>query len=103
MSIGIDLVHIPEFENRLNTLGGFEKVFTEYEIATHISLESRAGVFAAKEAYMKAIGKKIDWLSIWLEKKESGKPFLQSDTELTTKPNVSISHSGDYAIAIVQL
>lgn len=103
MAIGIDLVHLTEFESHLSTLGGLEKVFTEYELTTHITLESKAGVFAAKEAYMKAIGAKINWLDVWVEKQNSGKPALHVHDNSPTPQDISISHSGDYATAVVQL
>lgn len=102
--IGIDLVHIAEFQKRLDQSGGVGKVFTDAELAQNTKLESLAGVFAAKEAFMKAIGKKIDWHDVWIEKKESGEPVLAS-TMVTSKQkvHVGISHDGDYAIAMVLL
>ncbi len=101
-SIGIDLVHIPEFQKRLEQSGGVEKVFTGSELAQNSKLESLAGIFAAKEAFTKAIGKKSDWHDVWVEKKESGQPILVSPL-LTAgeRAQVSISHDRDYAIAIV--
>ena len=102
--IGIDLVNIAEFQRRLEQSGGVEMVFIDSELSQNQSMESLAGVFAAKEAFMKAIGKKIDWHDVWIEKTASGQPFLAS---LALAPNqtasVSISHDGDYAIAVVLL
>lgn len=102
--IGTDLVHIPEFQKRLDESGGVEKVFTDAELAQNPKLESLAGIFAAKEAFMKAIGRKVDWHNVWIEKKDSGQPMLAS-TMVTSKQKVqiSISHDGDYAIAMVLL
>ena len=101
-NIGIDLVYIPEFQRRVGQNGGVEMVFTASELAQNQKVESLAGIFAAKEASMKALGKKIDWHEVWIEKAASGQPFLAS---LALAPNqrasVSISHDGDYAIAIV--
>ncbi len=100
--IGIDLVYIPEFQKRLERGGGVEKVFIESELAQNPKLESLAGIFAAKEAFMKAVGRKIDWHDVWIEKEESGKPILVSSVLASgEKTRVSISHSMDYAIAVV--
>ena len=101
-TIGIDLVHIPEFQRRLEQSGGVEKVFTDEELAQNPRLESLAGIFAAKEAFMKAVGKKIDWREVWIEKHESGKPALVSlHLEAGRAGEVSISHAGLYAVAVV--
>jgi len=101
-NIGVDLVHVPEFQKRLERGGGVEKVFTDAELAQNPRLESLAGIFAAKEAFMKTIGKKIDWHDVWVEKQDDGQPMLISPL-LTSeeKTSVSISHDGDYAIAAV--
>lgn len=101
---GIDLVHIPDFKQRLEQNGGVGKVFTDTELAENTKLESLAGVFAAKEAFMKAIGKKINWHDVWIEKEPSGRPILVSCLLTPAqKGNISISHAGDYAIAVVVL
>lgn len=100
--IGIDLVYIPEFQKRLERSGGIQKVFTDMELAHNPRLESLAGIFAAKEAFMKAIGKKIDWHDVWIEKEQSGKPLLVSLLLASgQKASVSISHASDYATAIM--
>lgn len=101
-NIGIDLVYIPELQKRLDGNGGVEKVFIGSELAQNPKLESLAGIFAAKEAFMKATGRKIDWHDVWIEKKESGEPVLRALLLPGLKQtSVSISHAGAYAIAIV--
>src|SRR3989344_5654556 len=101
--LGIDIVYLPEFEGKLKNLS-LEKVFLSTELSQNKSKESLAGIFAAKEAFFKAIGRKEDWLSVWIEKSEKGKPQLYS-TLINNNQNaeVSISHSGDYAIAVVMI
>ena len=102
MLVGIDLVHIPEFINKIKNQNTLEKIFTSSELNQFTSPESRSGIFAAKEACMKALGKKLDWLEIWVEKEKSGKPTISYHLQPTTyNLSVSISHSGDYATAIV--
>ncbi len=99
--LGIDLVYLSEFEKKLKGLD-LSKVFLSHELSQNKSLESLAGIFAAKEAFLKAIGKKEDWLSVWIEKAESGKPEIKSlFIKNKQKAEVSISHAGEYAIAVV--
>lgn len=102
MQIGTDLVFIPEFKQRLKSFGGATKVFLDSELAHAKSSESLAGIFAAKEAFMKAVGKKLDWNEIWVEYEPSGRPILQTTHNIdNSKTHLSISHDGDYATAIV--
>lgn len=101
--LGIDLVYLPEFKIKMKNFP-LEKVFLEGELSQNKTLESLAGVFAAKEAFFKALGKKEDWLSVWIEKTKEGKPQLKSLLiKNNQKTEVSISHAGDYAIAIVRI
>ena len=101
--VGIDLVYLPEFKARMKN-SSLEKVFLPFELSQNKTTESVAGIFAAKEAFFKAVGRKEDWLSVWIEKTKEGKPQLKT---LLTKNNqstgISISHTGDYAIAVVIL
>ena len=101
--LGIDIVYLPEFKTKLKTLD-LGKIFSETELEQNKNEESLAGIFAAKEAFFKAIGKKEDWLSVWIEKNKAGKPELKSTLiNSNQKVEVSISHAGDYAIAIVMI
>ena len=99
--VGIDLVYLPEFEKKLKDLD-LGKVFSSIELSQNKTKESLAGIFAAKEAFFKAIGRKEDWLSVWIEKTKAGKPELKSTLiNSNQKIEVSVSHAGDYAIAVV--
>ena len=117
--LGIDLVYLLEFKIKLKSVQ-LGKIFLEIELAQNKSVESLAGIFAAKEAFFKAIGRKEDWLSVWIEKnlpspkasadakamtdrsEGQGKPHLYSTLiKNNQKAEVSISHSGDYAVAVV--
>jgi holo-[acyl-carrier protein] synthase len=97
--LGVDIVYLPEFEKKLKNLS-LDKVFLPSELSGNKSLESLAGIFAAKEAFFKAIGDKKDWLDVWIEKTEKGKPLLKS-VLIDRKIELSISHAGDYTIATV--
>ncbi len=101
--LGIDLIYLPEFKTKLKTVQ-LGKFFLEIELSQNKTQESLAGVFGAKEAFFKAIGKKEDWLSVWIEKTKEGKPELKSTLiGSNQKAEVSISHSGDYAVAVVMI
>lgn len=101
--VGIDLVYLPEFEKKFKNIP-LEKVFLDSELSQNKAVESLAGVFAAKEAFFKAIGRKANWLEVWVEKSKSGKPELKSALlTKNQKAQLSISHAGDYAIAVVMI
>lgn len=103
MNVGIDLVHLPEFSSRLSHPGMAENIFTAQELRQNLRPENLAGVFAAKEAFFKAWGRKLDWQEVEIEKLESGQPVLHSVYLAGREAAVSISHSGDYITAIVIL
>ncbi len=101
--LGIDIVNLPEFKIKIKN-SSLEKVFLSTELEQNKTPESLAGIFAAKEAFFKAIGAKEDWLSVWIEKTKAGKPLLKSTFfKSDQKAEVSISHAGNYAIAIVMI
>jgi holo-[acyl-carrier protein] synthase len=101
MQLGIDLVQISDFITRFKN-GALGDIFSSEELKQNIQHESLSGVFAAKEAFFKALGKKVNWKDVWVEKLPSGKPQIFSvHLKTTQKAEVSISHSGDYATAIV--
>src|SRR3989344_603980 len=100
--LGIDIVYLPEFEKKLKNLS-LEKVFLSHELSQNKSLEGLAGIFAAKEAFFKAIGTKENWLDVWVEKTEKGKPLLKSVLIQNQKAELSISHAQDYAVAVVTI
>jgi len=81
-----------------------QKVFYPSELRS-ATPEHAAGVFAAKEALFKALGKQPDWLAVEVINDESGKPYLRlsADIEKKYKASLSISHEKDYAVAFVVL
>lgn len=101
--VGIDLVYLPEFIIKMKNFP-LEKIFLPLELSQNKTSESLAGIFAAKEAFFKAVGRKEDWLSVWIEKNKDGKPQLKTLLlSETQNVEVSISHAGDYAVAIVMI
>ena len=98
--VGIDIVYLPEFKKRIKK--SLDKVFLPIELSQNKTSESLAGIFAAKEAFFKALGQKESWLEVWIEKDQSGKPQLYSDLIAPLmKKEVSITHAGEYAVAAV--
>ena len=106
---GIDLVYLPRFKKSLKNGGEnfLRRVFLDSELVK-TSPEHLAGIFAAKEAVMKALDlSKDSWLDIKITYSPSGTPkikttnyeLLASRSEPTTNYSLSISHDGNYVIA----
>lgn len=106
--IGIDIVELarieeiverrPNFINRILTKKEQEK-FHSYKGRRQV--EFLAGRFAAKEAFVKAVGtgisKEWSFLHIEILNNERGEPIVYSS--LKDRVFVSISHSQHYAVA----
>lgn len=104
MAIGIDIVYIPRFV-------GKEKLATRILSANELEIynnrpnkeEFLAGRFAAKEAFLKAIVGGIGRIAfhhIDIIYERDGQPLISHDGKLYP---VSISHDGDYAVAVVEI
>lgn len=97
--IGIDLVHIPEFKHQL-AVGGdsfLSRAFHPEEQADSRA-EHLAGLWAAKEAVMKAAGLPVGgWLAITIKRGERGQPVAHVDGQTL---DISITHHGEYAVAV---
>ena len=118
---GIDIVNIERIE-RLRTRWGdlfLDRVFTEREIA-RCQKQARPSEcfalrFAAKEAFLKAIGlgyrEGIRWIDIEVENDSMGKPFLSVhrkakefiQTLRIHQTLLTLSHDRPYAVAHVIL
>ncbi len=113
MTNGIDIVQISRFKDLIENENFMKKVFTtnelEYFKKIDFKPESIAGVYAAKEALLKALKgtlSTIDFKDIEVAHENSGCPYFQFYNELKEKVktrsfSLSISHDGDYAIASV--
>ena len=110
ISNGIDIVKINRMENLINDENFLNKVFTSNEINylnKHKRWQTMAGMYAAKEAFSKAIsqGLSYNYKNIEIIHLESGKPILniiKKDIDFKDIA-LSISHDGDYAVAIVTI
>ena len=96
--IGVDIVEISRMEKSIKNERFLKKVFTEQEIEHCKSVQSFAGIFAAKEAYFKALGTGITYpiTDVEVFHNENGKPYLNVNSA-----DLSISHDGNYAVAVV--
>ncbi|MCP4140501.1 MAG: holo-[acyl-carrier-protein] synthase [Chloroflexi bacterium] len=119
IGIGVDLISIEKIAESVNSEAFKRKVFTPDEIESCESVanaaERYAGKFAAKEAFMKAIGKGIRqevWFTqIEVLNHESGAPYLRvnGEAEKTSlalgveEMHISISHAEGMAVAMVLL
>ena len=114
ISNGIDLVYIKRFEKCIDDNTFLNSIFNEQEIEyikKHKTLDTIAGLFAAKEAMLKALKKGINNYSlkdIEISHDSNNAPYiiLHGNIEKDYHINnisLSISHDGDYAVAIVLL
>lgn len=97
--VGTDIVKISRIEKSIESEHFKTSVFTDYEVSHCKNAESFAGIFAAKEAYFKAVGTGIDRRlnNIEIKHDSKGKPYINGIENC----DVSISHDGDYAISTV--
>ena len=95
MNVGIDIVHI----SRIESLDEYalKKIFHPSELLRKDALHL-AGIFAVKES-CKKIFQGSDWLDFEVIKEKTGKPKLHTIHDF--KGDLSISHDGEYAIAVV--
>ena len=112
IGIGLDLIELTRVKRSMaKNIKIIERILTEKEreIFHSFTSESRkieflAGRFAAKEAFVKAVGTGISssysWHDIEIKNKESGQPYLFVPN-YEEKAHLSISHSTQYAVASV--
>ncbi|MBK7254279.1 MAG: holo-ACP synthase [Ignavibacteria bacterium] len=112
--VGTDIIEVKRIRKLMEDYGErfFTRILTENEI-NYCKKFSKpdlhfAGRFASKEAYSKAIGtgigKNFSWKNIEILNDEKGKPYIVHLTEneySKYKFEISISHTEDYACAVV--
>ena len=112
--IGIDLIKLDRMKHFMERFGdrGLHKFLSENEILLVKNHRNAAGFWAAKEACSKAlgcgIGSECSFHDIILSKTQKGAPLITLSSNVTqrfgvTSLSVSITHDGDYAIAVVAL
>lgn len=112
--IGVDIIEVARIKSLVEKNTRFvQRIFTPQEISYCQEKKNKyqhfAARFAAKEAFFKALGRRIKWTDIELINLSSGKPQLEiKDIKLKEKfsldkVHVSIAHLSEYAAAVVIL
>lgn len=118
--IGTDMIEVRRIQDVMERDFGFrEKIFTEIEIAYCEQMKTKfqyyAARFAAKEAFLKALGTGwrfgITFVDIEIFHNELGKPFIRltgkakelAGIEGIIRIHVTLSHLKDVASAVVIL
>ena len=115
--IGIDIVRNDRIRRAVEAWGKrfLNRIYTEGELSYCYRRKdpypSLAARFAAKEAFVKAMGGRTSarWTDIEISNDRSGKPVLHARGEflrllegrLLQQPQVSLSHEKEYSIACV--
>jgi holo-[acyl-carrier protein] synthase len=111
IGIGIDVIEVPRVRKAIErTPRLVDRVFTSAEQAYSEGKASKfqhlAARFAAKEAFFKAIGRRVGWTDVETVNEESGRPYLVLRSEEDfgfTRSSVSLSHVAETAVAVVVL
>ena len=115
VGIGVDVVDLARFERALDRTPSLRaRLFADEELVSGervLSLRSLAGRFAAKEAFMKALGEStgVQWHDMQVVSDGHGNPSLELEgaaKELAAAKGIehvhlSMSHDGGVAIAYV--
>ena len=115
VGIGVDIVDLARFERALDRTPALKsRLFADVELSTPdrvLSLRSLAGRFAAKEAFIKAIGDStgIRWHDMRVVSDGHGNPHFElsgsaasiAAAKGATSVHLSMSHDGGVAIAYV--
>ena len=117
---GVDIIKNSRINNSLKIKGFLNRIFTEKEIEQGKKLKNKinfyAKRFAAKEAFVKAIGtgfrSNINFIDIEIKNYKNGKPYISLSKKLNNflkkkfkiqkyKVFLSLSDEKDYSIAFV--
>ena len=113
MSVGIDIVDISRIE-KIDKEKFSGKILSDIELKNTYKTENLAGIFAAKEAFSKAMGTGLlgfGFKDISVMHNPQGKPYLDFSSKLekimeqkgVMSTELSISHEKGYAVAVVNL
>ncbi|MDD2369486.1 MAG: holo-ACP synthase [Sulfuricurvum sp.] len=112
--IGIDLIKTDRMKRLIERFGDrfIKRVLSPHDIALYKNHRNFAGLWATKEACAKAlgcgIGSECGFHDIILSKTQKGAPLISLTSKVRdnfgiTDTSVSITHDGDYTIAVVAL
>ncbi|MBM3310475.1 MAG: holo-[acyl-carrier-protein] synthase [Candidatus Aminicenantes bacterium] len=111
IGVGIDIIEVARVQKAIERNPRFvDRVFTAAELAYAEGKKSRfqhlAARFAAKEAFFKALGRRVGWTEVEVANLPSGQPRLvvhAAGEAGFARSHVSLSHLADYAVAVVVL
>jgi holo-[acyl-carrier protein] synthase len=111
LGIGVDIIEVARVQKAIERNPRFvDKVFTATELAYSEGKKTKfqhlAARFAAKEAFFKAIGRRVSWTAVETVNLESGQPLIRVCSEEDfgfTRAHLSLTHLATYAIATVVL
>lgn len=111
VGIGMDIIEVRRVREAIEKNPRFlERIFTEREIRYSLRKKNKyqhlAARFAAKEAFFKALGRRISWTGVEVVNQKSGKPELEihSKEKLNFSTcHVSLSHLKEYGLAVIIL
>jgi len=114
LQVGVDLVKISRVEEFVKKFGdrALGRFLSSEEIELIKNSSTIAGFWAAKEAVSKAlgvgIGKRCSFFDIKIKKDEDGKPYFLLSKKIVEEfgiksTSLSISHDGEYAVAVCAL
>ncbi|MBN2199159.1 MAG: holo-ACP synthase [Candidatus Aminicenantes bacterium] len=111
VGVGIDLIEVERVKKALDEHPRFsDRVFTPEEVryssGKKNTAQHLAARFAAKEAFFKALGRRIPWTDVGVVNLDSGRPVLEvknAEGLGFLKAHVSLSHLKAYAQAAVVL
>lgn len=107
IGVGVDIVEISRIESVLDKHGDrfLQRVFPCETHSRSLRSQTVAGWFAAKEAFLKAIGIGLGHIplsEICIKYNNYGKPYITSKFLLENwRVHLSISHSTHHAVALV--
>jgi len=112
--IGIDLIKTDRMKRSIERFGDkfLQKYLSQEEIILIKNHKTAAGFWAVKEACSKAlgtgIGSECSFLDIKISKTSKGAPKINLSQHILDRfsisdMSVSITHDGDYAIAVVAI
>lgn len=107
LHLGSDILELERFQKSFQKYPQkFKRDIFNAEELKNKNIQHLAGIFAAKEAVIKALDLQPGaWKNIEIKYKSSGKPqfFLKSSKEQSPiiSQDISISHDGGYIIAVV--
>jgi holo-[acyl-carrier protein] synthase len=111
LGIGVDMIEVVRVQKAIERNPRFvDKVFSPVEIAYCEGKKNRfqhlAGRFAAKEAFIKALGHGVPWTSVEIVNLRSGRPTLSVRDGKDygfARAHISLTHLAAHAIAVVVL